>query len=84
MSILIIIILFTGGGLGKDVIDVPSKNGILDKQGKSHIDVLKVPHHGIDRNVTMKFFNRASADHYVISANRRNHNASLCYIRMDY
>jgi beta-lactamase superfamily II metal-dependent hydrolase len=56
-------ILSTGGGLGKDVIDAPSKNGTLDKQGILHIDVLKVPHHGIDRNVTMKFFNPVSANH---------------------
>ena len=51
-------ILCTEGGLGKDVIDAPSKIGMLDKQGKLHIDVLKVPHHGIDRNVTMKFSTR--------------------------
>jgi hypothetical protein len=70
-------ILFTGCGLGKDVIEALSKNGMLDKQGKLHIDVLKVPHHGIDRNVTMKFFNPVSPDHYVISANRRDHNTSL-------
>jgi hypothetical protein len=71
-------ILFTGGGLGKDVIDALSKNRMLvDKQGELHIDVLKVPCHGIDRNVTMKFFNPVSADHYVISANRRDHNSSL-------
>jgi hypothetical protein len=70
-------ILYTGGGLGKDVIGPLSKNGLLDKQGKLHIDVLKVPHHGIDRNVTMKFFNPMSGDNYVSSANRRDHNPSL-------
>jgi hypothetical protein len=69
-------ILFTGGGLGKDVIDALSKNGMLvDKQGEL-LDVLKVPYHGIDRNVSMQF-NPVSADHYVISANRRDHNSSL-------
>jgi beta-lactamase superfamily II metal-dependent hydrolase len=48
---------FTGVGLGKDVIDALLKNGMLDKKHQLHIDILKVPRHGIDRNVTMKFVN---------------------------
>jgi ribonuclease BN (tRNA processing enzyme) len=70
-------ILFTGDGLGDDLITVLSENGMLDKHGKLHVDVLKVPHHGSDRNASMEFFNTIYADYYVISANGRDDNPSL-------
>ena len=71
-------ILFTGDGVGQDVIKILSKNKMLDKNGKFHVDILKVPHHGSDRNVTEEFFDIVTADYYVISANGRDDNPSLC------
>jgi beta-lactamase superfamily II metal-dependent hydrolase len=38
------------------------------------VDLLKVPHHGSDRNVTEGFFRQVTADHYVISADGRHDN----------
>jgi hypothetical protein len=70
-------ILFTGDGLGDDIIEALSKNAMLDKQGMFHADVLKVPHHGSDRNVSPEFFNTVNADYYVISANGRDENPSI-------
>ena len=35
-------------------------------KGKQHFSILKLPHHGSDRNVTQAFFERVTADHYVI------------------
>jgi hypothetical protein len=58
-------------------VEVLSKNAMLDKHGKFHIDVLKVPHHGSDRNISPEFFNRVTADYYVISANGRDDNPSI-------
>ena len=49
-------ILFTGDGLGQDVVDMLSKNAMLDENGKFHVDVLKVPHHGSDRNYIIRIF----------------------------
>ena len=49
-------ILFTGDGSGDDIINVLTRNAMLDKQGKFHVDILKVPHHGSDRNVSREFF----------------------------
>ena len=49
-------ILFTGDGLGQDIVDILSKNEMLDQNGKFHVDVLKVPHHGSDRNTSLEFF----------------------------
>ena len=28
---------------------------MLDKNGKFHVDILKVPHHGSDRNTSLNF-----------------------------
>jgi hypothetical protein len=70
-------ILFTGDGSSDDVISALSKDSRLDNQGKFHVDILKVPHHGSDRNVTPDFFNKVTADYYVISANGRDDNPSI-------
>jgi hypothetical protein len=39
-----------------------------------HVDVLKIPHHGSDRNIDPVFFRRITADHYVFSGNGENGN----------
>lgn len=70
-------ILFTGDGLGQDVVEMLSKNEMLDKNGKLHVDVLKVPHHGSDRNTSLEFFNIVNASYYIISANGRDDNPSV-------
>lgn len=46
---------------------------ILPKGGSAHFDVLQVPHHGSANNVTQAFFERVTADHYVISADGIKH-----------
>ena len=70
-------ILFTGDGSSDDVIDALTEYSMLDNQGKFHVEILKVPHHGSDRNVTADFFNTVTADYYVISANGRDDNPSF-------
>jgi len=74
-------ILFTGDGLGPDVIDILSKNAMLDQNGKFHVDVLKVPHHGSDRNSSLEFFKTVKANYYIISANGRDDNPSINTLR---
>ncbi len=69
-------ILFTGDGLGQDIIKVLSQNAMLDKHGKFQVDILKVPHHGSDRNASIEFFDTVYSDYYVISANGRDDNPS--------
>jgi len=69
-------ILFTGDGIGDDMIRVLSQNKMLDRNGRYHADILKVPHHGSDRNTSMKFFDTIYADYYIISANGRDDNPS--------
>jgi beta-lactamase superfamily II metal-dependent hydrolase len=59
------------------LLGVLSKNAVLDKQGKVYVNVLKVPHHGSDRIVSMKLFDTVYVDYYVISSNGRDGNPSL-------
>jgi hypothetical protein len=47
--------------------------GLL-KVGKFHVDVLKVAHHGSDRDTDRSFFDHITADTYVISANGKYDN----------
>jgi hypothetical protein len=70
-------ILFTGDGIGHDLTEMLSQNKMLDKNGKFHVDILKVPHHGSDRNASKEFFDTIKANHYIISANGRDDNPSL-------
>jgi len=49
----------------------------LLKNGKLHVDLLKVQHHGSNRNMTKGFFQRVTANTYVISANGRDDNPDL-------
>ena len=52
-------------------------SGLLDAEGTFHVDVLKVMHHGSDRNATKTFFKRVTADTYVLSANGNPDNPDL-------
>ena len=64
--------LLTGDARG-DFIDKGLGRARLKKNGKCKVDILKVPHHGSDRNVTRGFFEKIPAKHYVISGNRDAH-----------
>ena len=60
--------LLTGDARGDHIIEGLTTAGITNN-GKLHVDLLKVQHHGSDRNTTRDFFERITADTYVISAN---------------
>ena len=72
-------ILLTGDARG-DMIE-----GWLDARGmtgKQHFDVLKLPHHGSDRNVRPEFFQRVTADHYVICGDGNHGNPEPAVFEM--
>jgi beta-lactamase superfamily II metal-dependent hydrolase len=46
----------------------------MDNNDQVHVDILKIPHHGSERNMSREFFEHVTADHYVISANGDFHN----------
>lgn len=66
-------ILLTGDARGDHVLAGLDAAGIAD-EGKTHVDILKLPHHGSIRNLADEFFERITADHYVISADGRDGN----------
>jgi beta-lactamase superfamily II metal-dependent hydrolase len=61
-------ILLTGDARGDHIESGLEQAGLL-VNGKLHVDVLKVAHHGSDRNATARFFKNITAGTYVISAN---------------
>jgi hypothetical protein len=61
--------LLTGDARGDFILQGLEAAGLLDGDGKMHVDVLKLPHHGSEHNVEDEFFRRVTADHYVVSAN---------------
>lgn len=61
-------ILLTGDGRGDHLLQGLDRAGLLDNSGKIHVDVLKVQHHGSNRNSNEKFFDKVTASQYVISA----------------
>lgn len=65
--------LLTGDARGDHVLDALDAAGVTD-QGRIHVDVLKLPHHGSIRNVDEDFFERITADHYVASGDGRHDN----------
>lgn len=46
------------------------------------VNLLKVPHHGSDRNAMIGFFRRVPAEHYVISADGNHGNPDVPTLRM--
>ncbi|HWR13990.1 MAG TPA: MBL fold metallo-hydrolase [Terriglobales bacterium] len=69
-------ILLTGDGRSDHLLNGLETAGLL-QNGKLHVDVLKLMHHGSDRNVTKTFFKKVTADTYVASANGRDDNPDL-------
>lgn len=76
-------LLLTGDGRSDHLLQGLGQAGRLDAAGRCHVDVLKVAHHGSDRNVTRTFFRKVTADRYLISANGKDGNpdtATLIWI----
>jgi hypothetical protein len=53
----------------------------VDPVSSFRVDLLKVPHHGSDRNTTEGFFRRVLADRYVISADGNHGNPDVPTLR---
>jgi len=69
-------ILLTGDARGDDLLSGLHSAQLVDKNGVCHVDLLKVPHHGSERNVDEEFFEQIVADHYLISADGTHGNPS--------
>jgi hypothetical protein len=65
--------LLTGDARGDQVLTALDAAGATEG-GRIHVDILKLPHHGSIRNVDDDFFERITADHYVVSADGKHGN----------
>jgi beta-lactamase superfamily II metal-dependent hydrolase len=74
-------VLLTGDARGDHIMRGLQDAGVLTG-ATAHFDVLKVPHHGSDRNVTVDFFRRLPADNYIVSGNGKHGNPELATLRM--
>ena len=66
--------LLTGDARGDKILDGLELAGAFDAGGKLHVNILKVPHHGSANNVAPEFFERITADHYVMSGDGEHGN----------
>lgn len=67
-------VLLTGDARGDKILEGLETAGVVSKGGTLHVDVLKVPHHGSSNNVAKNFFERITADHYVMSGDGEHGN----------
>jgi hypothetical protein len=62
-------VLLTGDGHADDALKGLKQRNLLDASGKLHVDVLKVPHHGSEHNMTAAFAQAITADDYIFCGN---------------
>ena len=74
-------ILLTGDGRGDHTLEGLEAAKLL-KKGKIKVDVLKLPHHGSDRDVEPNYFETIVADHYVVSADGKYDNPDVATLKM--
>lgn len=74
--------LLTGDARGDKILLGLERVGALAPGGQLHVDVLKAPHHGSDRDVAPVFFERITADHYVFSGDGEHGNPERATLEM--
>jgi beta-lactamase superfamily II metal-dependent hydrolase len=70
-------LLLTGDGVSSEILEGLAHHGKLDAEGKIHVTVLKVQHHGALANVTAEFVEKVTADHYIFCGNGAHHNPEI-------
>lgn len=74
--------LLTGDARGDYTMTALKAAGIMKEGEPLHLDLLKLPHHGSDRNVKQDYFDNLIAKHYVISADGRFTNPEVKTLEM--
>ena len=74
--------LLTGDARGDYTLDALRNAGLLKKGKPMQLDLLKLPHHGSDRNVDQDYFDNLQATHYVISADGKYTNPDVPTLEM--
>lgn len=66
--------LLTGDARGDKILAGLRLAGAMTQDRPLHVDLLKMPHHGSDRNMTRAFLEQVTADHYVFSGDGEHGN----------
>ena len=74
--------LLTGDARGDKILEGLELVGLLTPGGTVHVNVLKMPHHGSDRNMAQVFLERIHADHYVFSGDGEHGNPERAVMEM--
>jgi hypothetical protein len=69
--------LLTGDARADFLVESLEAQGLLDDDGRLHVDLFKLPHHGSDRNVERSTFRQITADHYVVSGDGKHGNPEV-------
>lgn len=74
--------LLTGDARGDYTLEALRGAGLLKPRKPLRVDLLKLPHHGSDRNVNPDYFQNIQAKHYVISADGKYTNPDVPTLEM--
>jgi hypothetical protein len=77
-------ILLTGDGRSEDALVGLKQSGLTDSNGMLSVDVLKVPHHGSERNSSKEFFQKIPAKKYVIPAGKHKNDGNPDYQTLEW
>jgi beta-lactamase superfamily II metal-dependent hydrolase len=70
-------VLLPGDGHAADILKGFNFHGMLDADGRIHLNVLKVQHHGSEHNIDTSFMAKVTADHYIFCGNGEHNNPDL-------
>lgn len=75
-------VLLTGDALGSNIEEALEMRGLASANDPLKVNILKLQHHGSDRNVTPSFFQTVKADHYVFCGDGAHGNPERATIEM--
>lgn len=75
-------LLLTGDARGDDIVEWLEQTGHKEPGKPFHVNVLKMPHHGSDRNVDDAFFKAMTADVYVYCGDGHHDNPDAATLEM--
>lgn len=74
--------LLTGDARGDFLVESLREQDLLDGDGRIHVELFKLPHHGSNRNIERSTFRQVTAQHYVISGDGKHGNPDVETFRM--
>jgi beta-lactamase superfamily II metal-dependent hydrolase len=74
--------ILSGDGHATDILKGLEHHGKFDGNGKLHVNIMKVAHHGSEHNTNAEICRRITADHYVFCGNGEHDNPDLDVIEL--